>query len=97
MPSSPLVSRVRFVSVPPTLRCPGLLGWVSFQTRDGLRADGVVLRRSLRGELVFSWPTKPKGPGGRRFILRPVNDNARRAIEAELLEHLFPLIAEAVG
>jgi hypothetical protein len=94
MPSSPLLSCVRFVPASPTLGCPGLLGWVSFRSADGLLIDGVGLRRSLRGAYVFSYPVKRSGSGRFHHLVRPADDATRQALEAELLAALFVEIRE---
>ena len=70
----------------------GLLGWVSFQLEPGLLVDGVALRRSLSGDLVFSWPARKDGAGKLHHHVRPLDDESRRSVEGQLLEELRLLV-----
>lgn len=85
MADSRRISSVRFT---PAHTGGGLIGWVSFQLEPGLLIDGLALRRSLQGELVFSWPARKDRAGNSHHLVRPLDDGARRAIEGELLRIL---------
>jgi DNA-binding cell septation regulator SpoVG len=90
MPSSSRISNLRFTRAHTG---GGLLGWVSFQLEPGLLVDGVGLRRSLRGELVFSWPARKDNAGRVHHLVRPLDSAAREAVEGQLLDELRPLVS----
>ncbi len=56
----------------------GLLGYLVVTLNGGLRLDGLTLRRTRAGKLVVSFPRRRGG-------VRPLDDTARRAIEAAVL------------
>ena len=62
----------------------GLLGYLSFEY-GALVVDGVTLRRKSDGSLGLSWPARTDRAGRRHPIVRPVDDDVRRAIEREVL------------
>src|SRR6187431_2886801 len=51
----------------------GLLGWVTFVIDNDLAISGVAVRRSLRGELVLSWPARKDAAGRLHHQVRPVD------------------------
>jgi DNA-binding cell septation regulator SpoVG len=59
----------------------GLLGYLSV-FYGSLVIDGVTLRRTAGGRLALSFPERRDGKGRRHPIVRPVDDHARKAIEA---------------
>ena len=65
----------------------GLLGYLSIRYGD-LLLDGVVLRRTSQGRLALSFPARTDRGGRRHSFIRPIDDDARRAIEAALLGQL---------
>ncbi len=65
----------------------GLIGFLSVFYGD-LVLDGIVLRRTTEGRFALSWPAKTDRGGQRHAYVRPVDDAARRAIEAEILGQL---------
>ena len=65
----------------------GLLGYMSVCYGD-LILDGIVLRRTAAGKFTLSFPARTDRTGKRHSYIRPVDDAARRAIEAELLGQL---------
>lgn len=79
------VTGVQLVSAGADARISGLLGWVSFTLNDGVRLDGIALRRAADGRLVLSFPERRDGAGRRHPYIRPVDDEARRTIEQEIL------------
>jgi hypothetical protein len=87
------VSNVGFTPAAPELRRQGLLGWLRCTIDGDLALDGIGLRRSQSGRLTFSWPAHRAVTGRLHHHIRPSTKKARATLEAELLEHLFPLIA----
>ncbi len=79
------VTGVQLVSAGAAARISGLLGWVSCTLNDEVRLDGIALRRTSEGRLVLSFPERRDGAGRRHPYIRPVDDEARRAIEHEIL------------
>lgn len=65
----------------------GLLGFLSVFVGD-LIIDGITLRKTAEGRLTISFPQRQSRSGQRRAIVRPVDDAARRAVEAEILGQL---------
>jgi len=86
----PTISLATFIPAPPELQGDGLLGWVSFKLDGALLVTGVALRRSRAGQYVFSWPVHRGRNGRDHHIVRPLDDAARIALEAELLLQLDP-------
>ncbi len=65
----------------------GLLGFLSV-TYGNLVLDGIVLRRTADGRFVLSFPARTDRSGRRHSYIRPVDDEARRQIEAVILGEL---------
>ncbi len=65
----------------------GLLGFVSV-FYGSLILDGITLRRTIDGRFALSFPTRTDRSGKRHSYIRPADDQARQAIEAELLWQL---------
>jgi DNA-binding cell septation regulator SpoVG len=65
----------------------GLLGFISVFVGN-LVVDGIALRRTESGRLALSFPSRTAKNGDRHAIVRPVDDDARKAIEKELLRQL---------
>jgi DNA-binding cell septation regulator SpoVG len=59
----------------------GLLGYLSV-FYGALVIDGVTVRRTEAGKLTLSFPERRDGRGRRHNVVRPIDDEARRAIEA---------------
>ena len=79
---------VRFTQASDRDLSSGLLGWVSFVLDGAIRLDGVAIRRTLDGRLTLSFPVR-QSRGGRRYALvRPVDDEARRDLETQILQAL---------
>ena len=79
-------------------RRTGLEGYISVLVGT-LIVDGLVLRRTLAGKFAVSFPAKTDRAGRRHPYVRPVDDAARIAIEAEILDQLNarPADPHAVG
>jgi DNA-binding cell septation regulator SpoVG len=59
----------------------GLVGFVSIYYGDVV-IDGVTVRRTATGRLTLSFPERCDRRGHAHSVVRPVDDAARRAIEA---------------
>jgi hypothetical protein len=70
----------------------GLLGYVSVFVGD-LIVDCVTLRRTTDGRFALSWPARTDRGGRRHPTVRPVDDEARRAIEREIFGQLAEHVA----
>lgn len=81
------ISNVRFTAAAAAEVNTGLLGWLRFD-RDGLRLDGVALRRTVDGRLALSFPARVDSAGRQHPYIRPLSDTARREIEREVLKQL---------
>ena len=66
----------------------GLLGYLACTLDNGLRLDGLTLRRTLSGRLTVSFPSRVDGAGIRRAYVRPIDDEARQAFEAAVFAAL---------
>jgi hypothetical protein len=81
MNPSLMITNVQFTSAPPEDADTGLLGHVSCTLNDGLRLDGLAVRRTRDGRLTLSYPGRKDGAGHQHFYVRPLDDAARLAIE----------------
>lgn len=89
MSTAPLViSDVALVAASFSLRKRGLAGWLSLTINGALRVDGVCLRQTADGRATLSFPSRRDGAGRDHPILRPLDDEARRQIEAEVFRAL---------
>jgi DNA-binding cell septation regulator SpoVG len=70
----------------------GLVGWISIEF-GSLLIDGITLRRLAAGGYGLSFPRRTAKDGTRHSIVRPIDDDARRAIEAKVLGQLRERIA----
>jgi hypothetical protein len=82
------VTGVRFSEAPPREVATGLVGWISFELNDALRIDGCTLRRTLEGNLAISFPARRDRAGYQHFYVEPIDDWARREIEAAVFAAL---------
>lgn len=65
----------------------GLLGFISVEY-GSLILDSIVLRRTTEGRYALSFPARTDRSGRRHAYVRPIDDDARRAIEREILWQL---------
>lgn len=65
----------------------GLLGFLCFLVGD-LIVDNVTLRRTAYGRYALSWPARTDRHGKKHSSVRPVDDDARRRIEAMVFADL---------
>lgn len=82
------VSSVAFTPAPPLDHALGLLGWVRVALNGAFEFDSVAVRRGRNGRLALSFPSRRDGAGRRRYFVRPLSDEARCAIERQVLELL---------
>ncbi|MBK8980648.1 MAG: septation protein SpoVG family protein [Planctomycetes bacterium] len=66
----------------------GMLGYVTCVFADALRLDGIALRITATGRHALSFPARTDRQGRRHPFCRPIDDRARRAIEAAIFEAL---------
>jgi hypothetical protein len=88
MPADLCISGLRFSPAKRDESATGLLGWCSFLLNGCVHIDGVAVRRTTRGSLALSWPTRTDGRGRQHPLLRPIDDAARRNLEAQVLAAL---------
>jgi hypothetical protein len=82
------VSTVRFDAAPADDVRRGLLGWVSFVLADVLVIDSVAVRRTHVGRLTLSYPRRADRLGNAHYDVRPRDNAARLAIEAQVFAAL---------
>jgi len=82
------VGDVCFVEAAVEQHRSGLLGWVRFTLGGLVVVDGVALRRTQCGRLTLSYPVRHDARGRQHSIVRPVDDAARVAIEAQVFAAL---------
>lgn len=80
-----VIDRVRFTPALSGGVDSGLLGWVSFVIDECLLIDGVAVRRTRRGDLALSFPTRRTRDGVEHAVVRPIGQEARDAITAAVL------------
>jgi DNA-binding cell septation regulator SpoVG len=66
----------------------GLLGWVSFEVAGLFSLHGIALRRTLDGRLALAFPRRTQRSGKRYFFSRPLDDESRMEIEAQVFAAL---------
>lgn len=65
----------------------GLCGWICVEY-GALILDGICLRKTSDGRFVLSFPARSDRAGRKHSYIRPTDDEARQAIEAEILWQL---------
>jgi hypothetical protein len=65
----------------------GLLGFIGVEYGPWM-FDGICLRRTATGKFALSFPAGADRSGRKRSYIRPTDDNARKAIEREVLAQL---------
>jgi hypothetical protein len=82
------IDQVRLAGATRAEVATGLLGWVSCVLQDTLRLDGLALRRTADGRLALSFPARKDARGREHPYVRPLDDRARREIEAQVFRAL---------
>ena len=85
--NSPPPTAIRFTPAAPTDEARGLIGWLSCRYGD-LILDGIAVRRTRAGRLVLSFPVRHDRAGRQHALVRPVDDEARQAMQAAVIEAL---------
>lgn len=86
-PDLPAVVDIRLVAASAMDRARGLLFFAAF-TYGALRLDGVAVRRTRDGRLALSFPVRHDRHGRHHALVRPIDDAARRALEAQVFAAL---------
>lgn len=67
----------------------GFIGLMSIEVGErALLIEGVALRRTRAGRLYLAFPSRVLRTGERRHVVRPVDAEARRLIEEQVLAQL---------
>jgi len=82
-----VIHDIRFIPASDADAERGLLAFVKLEFGP-LILDGVTLRRHADGRLGLSWPERTDRAGRRHPLVRPVDDEARVALEREVLAEL---------
>ena len=82
------VSDLRYVPSHPHEQAAGLLGYIGCTVNGLLRLDNLMLRRTLDGRTVLSFPARTDRAGRRHAYFRPVDDAASQVIAAAVFEAL---------
>jgi len=82
------VSDIRFTAAPKALRGTGLYAFAQVLLDGRWEVDGIAIRRSLEGALLVTFPARKDGSGAARPYFRPVDPEARAAIEVAVLHAL---------
>ena len=79
---------LRFTPASRGHRRGGLLGWLGFRIGADWRVDGVAVRRTLRGELRLSFPSRVDGAGREHPFVLPACSRVWRELERAVLAEL---------
>lgn len=82
---TPLVTSVRFLQASALDQQQGLLGWASATLAGVVRVDGLVVRRTLHGDVRVFPPERIDRGGRRHRVVDVVDPHVERAWEAEIL------------
>jgi hypothetical protein len=82
------VSRVRLTASSPEMVRTGHLGYLRLVLNDTVAIDGISLRRALDGRFTLSFPTRRDQRGRQHFVVRPIDDAARRDFERQVFAAL---------
>lgn len=66
----------------------GLLAWLTIELDGTLILDGITLRRTVEGRHCVSFPLRRDPKGNRHVLIQPVDSEARRRVEAAILDQL---------
>lgn len=86
--SSLRLSDLRFIPAPSQWQDKGHLGWVSGVLDDRLGVGCIGLRRTRAGEYTLSFPCEKDKNGRVHHHFWPVDDQARRDLEAQVIGEL---------
>lgn len=83
-----LVSEVQFFETEPENHARGFLGHVAFVLDRAVRLDSISVRQTIRGCPYLSYPRRIDRGGREHFYSLPIDDNARRDIERQVIAQL---------
>lgn len=86
--SGKLVTAIRFTPGTSDEVRLGLIGYVSCVVGGTILLDGITLRMTAERRPALSFPTRTDKRGRRHALVRPLDDHARREIEATVFEAL---------
>ena len=66
----------------------GLIGFISCTVNNSLRLDGITLRRTSADELALSFPSRRDRSGQDHPLVRPLGDDVRRSVQAQIMQEL---------
>ena len=82
------ISNVRFTPSIGLEAALGLRGWVSCVLNGRLKLDGIAVRRTRSGRLTLSFPSRKDRYGIEHFVVRPLDDAARKVMERQIFQAL---------
>lgn len=82
------ITRASFVPASPRQQKDGLMAWVMVEIDGVLLADGLALRRTPGGRETLSYPRRRDRDGHTHAVLKPVDEEARRSIQKQVLDLL---------
>ncbi len=82
------LTEIRFTAASEDQVLTGLLGFVSATVNDTLRLEGLTLRRTAMGKLTISYPARADRHGVEHRFFAPVNEEAKRHVEGQILAAL---------
>jgi hypothetical protein len=88
-----VIRDLRFTAASRRHHRSGLLGWASFTIGADWHVDGVAVRRTLRGELRLSFPSRVDGAGREHPFLLPACSRVWRELERAVLAELDAEVA----
>jgi DNA-binding cell septation regulator SpoVG len=96
MADLPHVTQARLAAASSPDVARGILGRVRMVV-NGLVVQGVCLRRTLDGRLTLVYPARRDEGGEHQIVVRPVDDDARLAIEVQVFTALGIKAEERAG
>jgi len=79
------VSDIRFRPGTPEAARDGLIGYVAFTLGGQVRIDGVMVRRTMTGDIRLAYPTRRDRGGREHGIVHPIDAEAHAEIERLVL------------
>ena len=86
--TSLVVTETTFTQASERDEARGLLGYLAIVLNESIRADGLTLRRTEGGELYVAFPARTDRAGMRHALLRPLDEEHRRALQAQVFAQL---------
>lgn len=72
----------------------GLIAWASCVVNGCLYLNNIAVRRGQEGELVLTYPAKRSRRDVKYFFFRPINADAKEALDRAILGGLQELIED---